>query len=155
MNTQPRPGCFVAHQDAEFRLSAGRVVSVSPWPGEITVVDGCVWLTQRGDPADHVLGPGQRWALSPAQGVVIEAHGSSATVHWQARRQAFAPRVFLVAGGATALRRVADFALAAAGGLDRLRAGFDSLARRAASSASRAQGCINSGDSMACGGAVQ
>lgn len=155
MNAQSSPGHFMARQDAGFRLCAGRAVSVGPWPGDITVVAGRVWLTQCGDPADHLLEPGQRWSLGAAQGVVIEAHGPGATVHWQDRHQAFAARVFLAAGGAAGLRLVAEAARVLADGLDRPRAGFDSLARSAASSARRAQGCMNCGDSMACGGTVQ
>ena len=142
----------MSRHDRGLRLLAGQAVSVGPWPGEIAVVDGRVWLTRSGDAADHVLETGQRWRTSAAQRVVIESEGRGATVRWQPLPQAFARRVFAAVGGAAALRLLAGLARALAVGL---RGGLDALARSAASSANRAQGCMPSGESMACGGTVQ
>ncbi len=144
-----------SRHDRGLRLLSGQAVSVGPWPGEIAVVDGRVWLTRSGDAADHVLESGQRWRTSAAQHVVIESEGQGATVRWQPLPQAFARRVLAAVGGAAALRLLAGVAGALVAGLDRLRDALDSLARRAASSAKRAQGCMPSGESMACGGTVQ
>jgi hypothetical protein len=144
-----------ARRQRGLRLMAGQAVSVGPWPGEIAVVDGRVWLTRSGDAADHVLEAGQRWRTTAAQHVVIESEGQDATVRWQPLPQPFARRVFAGVGGSAALRLLAGAAGTLVVGLDRLRAGLDNLARSAAASANRAQGCMASGESMACGGTVQ
>jgi hypothetical protein len=67
------------------RLLGGQVVRVESWPGELTVVDGRVWLTRRGDGDDHVLGSGQHMVLSGDEDVLLEAWDTAAgaTVRWQ------------------------------------------------------------------------
>ena len=127
------------------RLIGGQIVRVAPWPGELTVVDGRVWLTRRGDNDDHVLDGGQRIALAGNAEALVEAWDArvGATVRWLPAPQAL-PRGGLVV---VARRMVC--------GLRALAWRFVATARRAASSASRAQGRICSGDSMACGGTVQ
>ena len=67
----------------------------------------------------------------------------AATVRWNPRRQSFVGVLF-----AAPLR-----GLAFAAGL--MATGFAALARSAASMASRAQGCISTGDSMASSGALK
>ena len=116
-------------------LAPGEARRVGAGAGEITVLRGRVWLTGRCGPADDgdvVLSPGDTLRLGDAQGAVIESwrRGEGAELRWQPRAQR---------GG------LAGFAGAF----------FAALARTAASSASRAQGCISAGDSMASSGAVK
>jgi hypothetical protein len=139
------------------RLAAGQAIQVGPWPGELTVVDGRVWLTRRGDAADHVLQPGQRLRLDGGAGVVIESwdRGAPAAVHWQPQAQDRLRVALLAPTLAGALLLLADLAARVTRGLGAATLRFEAVARKAASSARRAQGCIHIGDSMACGGTVQ
>jgi hypothetical protein len=127
------------------RVDSGQALQFGHLGGDLTVVDGRVWLTRDGDPGDHVIEPGQRVRLGLAERAVIEpaVTGTTVTVHWIPRRQAFLGALL-----AEPLRRLA----LAAGWLA---AGFAALARSAAASASRAQGCISGADSMACSGALK
>jgi hypothetical protein len=86
---------------AQRRVLCGQVERVAGGPGELTVVDGRVWVTRRGDRDDHVLGAGQRITLSRADAALLEAWDAQAgaTVCWQP-----APR----AGLAAAARRLAS-----------------------------------------------
>lgn len=116
-------------------LAPGEARRVGAGAGELTVLRGRVWLTGRCGPADGsdvVLSPGDSLRLADAQGAVIESwrRGEGAEVRWQPRVQRAG-----LAGFAGAF--------------------FAALARTAASSASRAQGCISAGDSMASSGAVK
>lgn len=56
------------------RLSGGQVSAIGRRPGRggasLQVRSGQVWVTQAGDPCDHILGPGERW----------ESHGRGTTV---------------------------------------------------------------------------
>ncbi len=116
-----------------------------PVPGELTVRSGCVWLTRRGDLDDHVLSAGQHLALAPGDDVVVDRwrRDSPALWDWQPARVPVGGRY-----RAVVLRAVARGLRGAAGALA-------ALARNAAAMASRAQGCISAGDSMASSGAVQ
>ena len=121
--------------NAVLSLAPGQARRVGLGAGEITVLRGRVWLTGECGDADQVLSPGQSLRLNDAQAVVVEAwgRGEGATLRWQPRRpllQGLPPRSF--AG-----------------------AFFAALARSDASSASRAQGCIKAGDSIASSGAVK
>jgi len=121
--------------NAVLSIGPGEARRVGQGAGEITVLRGRVWLTgECGDP-DQILSPGQSLRVHDAQAVVIEAwdRGEGASVRWQPRR----PRL-----QGLPLRGLAG-------------AFFAALARSAASSASRAQGCIKAGDSMASSGAVK
>lgn len=135
--------------EATQRLLAGCAVSVSPASGELTVVDGRVWLTRRNDLADHVLERGQRLQLQAGDAAVVEgwSRDGDAVVHWQPRSQGRLRAPFLAAGRTVGLRVLAGLALAARR--------LEAWARSAASSASRAHGRISAGESMACGGTVQ
>jgi Protein of unknown function (DUF2917) len=139
------------------QLVAGQALQLSPWPGELAVIDGRVWLTRLGDSTDHVLETGQGLRLARGEGAVIEAWqpAAGATVRWTSAPQA-RPRVpFLTAATANVLALLAGLSARAARGLAAAASRFEAWARKAASSAKRAQRCIHVGDSMACGGTVQ
>ena len=146
LGTDPQRG----RRDTDRLLLGGEVLRIESWPGQLTVVDGRVWLTRRGDGNDHVLHGGQHIAVSGRDGVVLEAwDGAGATVRWQPAAQALPRAGFAPAAWPAGVMRRFALGLAAAAGR------FAAAARNAASSASRAQGRICSGESMACGGTVQ
>lgn len=134
------------------RLAAGQLLRLGEWPGELTVVDGRVWLTRPGDPDDHVLAAGQRFRLGRS-GALVEAwdREAGAEVRWTPQPRGRR----LVAALAGVLGWAAAFARRAAAGLDRVGRGFEAAARSVASSASRPQGRIASAESIACAGTVQ
>ena len=138
-------------------LTAGQAIQLSPGPGELTVIDGRVWLTRRGELDDLVLRPGQRLHLDGGAGAVIEAwdRDGGAAVRWQAQAQPRPRADFLAPVLAGALDLLAGLAAGVARGLGAATLRFEAVARKAASSAKRAQGSIPVGDSMACGGTVQ
>jgi hypothetical protein len=118
--------------------------------GVLTVVAGRVWLSRAGDPDDHVLGSGHQIRLQRAEEAVIEPwhRGEPSRLLWRADPQP--PRWRGLAASALAtLRRAPRFGLGAA--LTRL----VDRARNAASSASRAQGSIKAGESIASCGALK
>jgi hypothetical protein len=118
-------------------------------PAWLTALGGRLWVTRDGDPNDYVLEPGQRIAVGRGDQVTVGAwqDGESAQWTWtpaaKLARYGFLRAVVALAFGAAAraLRGAAD--------------GFAALARRAASIARRAQGCISCGDSIASAGTVQ
>lgn len=118
-------------------------------PAWLTSLAGSVWVTRSGDPDDYVLQAGDRLALSRGEQVTVSALDMDTPALWDWH---FAParspqrRVRdVVASGFVFVARV----------LERVAAGLAALARSAASMASRAQGCIKAGDSMASAGTVQ
>ena len=117
MNTQ---------KSQNVRLVRGEVARLAVGGGQLTVTDGEIWLTRRGDAVDHVLRAGQSFRLGADQDAVIETWLGSpaAAVRWVPRHRTLAAR--LVASG---LRRAA--------------ATFALLARQAAAVADRAQGAIS------------
>lgn len=127
------------------RLAPGQALRLGRLGGELTAVDARVWLTRDGDLGDHFVEPGERVRLAVGENAVIEPArtGASATVRWNPRRQSFVGAL-----AADPLRGLAFVAGLAA-------TGFAALARSAAASASRAQGCISGGDSMASSGALK
>ena len=127
------------------RLATGEALHLGRLGGDLVVVDGRVWLTRDGDLGDHVVEPGQRIRLAVNDNAVIESAetGATATVHWYPRRQSYFGALV-----EEPLRGLAFLTGMAA-------RGFVALARSAAASASRAQGCINGGDSMASSGALK
>ena len=139
MNSQ----CQLFH-DGTFQLHA-QAVPLGRLGGDLTVLDGSVWLTRDGDLGDHVIEPGQRVRVGIAEHAVIESARSdrSVTVRWNPRRQSFFGALLT-----EPLRGLAFLAGLAA-------RGFATLARSAAASASRAQGCISGGDSIASSGALK
>ena len=128
-----------------FQVRSGEAARLGPRGGELIVLAGQVWLTRDSDLGDHFIDPGTRVRLSARDHAVIEAAhaGDAVTVRWAPRRQAFLGALL-----AEPLRGLAFLAGGAA-------AGFAALARSAAASASRAQGCISGGDSIASSGALK
>lgn len=153
MNLQDFAVAAKGRVERRERLVAGELLRVGPWPGELRVIDGRVWLTRTGDPDDHVLQPGDRLLLERGRDALVESWdpAEGATVQWVPQPR---PRVF-AALAAAALDRLAVWSGDLARGLEGFRARLDAAARNAASSASRAQGRICSAESMACGGTVQ
>ena len=157
MNSQIHRSPKTLRQGTPFMLLVGQAVPVSPWPGELTVVDGRVWMTRQGDLQDHLLEPGRSVRLEPHAGAVIEpwAAGASATVQWRRLPQPIRLPGFVAAALALGLRGLAGLAGATAVALRGAETGLAALARKAASSARRAQVCISAGDSMASSGALK
>lgn len=118
-----------------WTVPAGRAQRMARGDGVLTVLEGRVWVTGRGDCEDHVIGAGERLQMRAAEQVVVEPwdRGQGAVLQWQPR------------GRAAQGLRWRDLAGAA----------WAALARSAASSANRAQGCISTGDSMASSGALK
>ena len=128
-----------------LRLSAGHAQQLGRLGGELTVVEGRLWLTRDNDLGDHVYEPGQRVRLAVGENGVIESvnRQQQVVVRWRARRQSFVGALL-----AEPLRGLAFLTGLAATGLA-------ALARKAADSACRAQGSISGGDSMASSGALK
>ena len=140
MNTQ-----FQVFHGGTFQMHSGDATHLGRLGGELTVIEGRLWLTRDGDLGDHFVEPGQRVRLSVGENAVIEpAHsGETVSLRWQPRRQSFVGAVL-----AEPLRGLAFLAGVAA-------RGFATLARSAAESACRAQGSISGGDSVASSGALK
>jgi len=136
-----------------LHLPPGQTAILGGRRGELTVLDGRVWLTRQGEFADHVLERGATVSVGWAERAVVESweRDRSATVRWRPIERHAAGQA-LLAGG---LRGLAALAFGVAALLARAEAGFAALARSAASSARRAQGCITAGDSMASSGALK
>jgi hypothetical protein len=110
---------------------------------------GRVWVTRAGDLEDYVLDAGERLALARGDRVAVGAWSEGQPALWDWTPMLPARRYRLLRDAAAGA-----FGLAARG----LRAGADALAalaRSAAATACRAQGCIRAGDSMASAGTVQ
>jgi Protein of unknown function (DUF2917) len=150
MNTQTASN---RSQASELHLAPGQPAFVGRGAGELTVLAGRVWLTRHGDLADHVLARGARVSIDWAERAVVESweRDQAATLQWQPVVRHAPTQAFWVGG----LRGLAFLAGGVAFGLARAEAGFAALARSAASSARRAQGCISAGDSMASSGALK
>jgi len=118
--------------DGVWTLQGGTARHLGLGSGELSVVRGRIWVTGQGDGQDQVISSGERLRLRDSQDVVIEAwdRGEAALVRWQPRVHGFGLRGL--------------FGLV-----------FAALARKAASSASLAQGSIKVGDSMASCGALK
>ena len=128
-----------------LRIEAGHSVHLGRLGGELSVLQGRVWLTRDGDLGDHLVEPGQRVRLAVGEHGVVESVDAdrSAVFRWNPRRQTFVGAVL-----AEPLRGLAFLTGVAA-------RAFAALARKAADSACRAQGSISAGDSMASPGALK
>ena len=126
-------------------LASGEALHLGRLGGELTVVQGELWLTRDGDLGDHFVEAGQRLRLGVNENAVVEPSrtGARAILRWSPRRQSFVGALL-----AEPLRGLAFLAGRAAHG-------FAALARSAAASASRAQGRISTGDSMTSSGALE
>lgn len=122
MNTQLDKGPFTALDRLGERLMPGQARRVGRGIGELTVLAGRIWITGHHNGEDRVLDAGQRLPLDRAENVVIESFEPG-----QPARAAWRPR-------AGKLQRLGVRALA--GAL------LAALARKAAPSASRPQGCM-------------
>lgn len=137
-------------EQGAWQLHEGRAATLRPTlAGALTVRSGRVWVTHDALPGDWVLEAGQSLRLRRGDQAVVEDWDARqpATLEWQ-------PDLSLVqrARLGWAWRTLADGADALARGLDGL--ADWARARSAAPSASRAQGSMKSGASMAsCGGA--
>lgn len=98
-----------------WHLEAGRAERLAAGAGELMVVQGRVWVTARGDAADHVLGRGERLRLAGGTEVVVEPwdRKQGAVLRWAPEGRAHGLRLRAALAGF-----------------------FAALARRAASSAS-------------------
>jgi hypothetical protein len=145
MNTHSELNTSRAKANTTLALATGQAIHLGRLGGELTVLEGRVWLTRDSDLGDHRVEAGERLRLAVGENAVIEPWdaGHAVSVQWKPRRQGFFGAVL-----AEPLRALA-WALGALAG------GFSALARSAAASASRAQGCISGGDSMASSGAVK
>lgn len=131
-------------RNSVLRLTTGQALQLGRLGGELTVIEGRVWLTRDNDLGDLVFEPGQRVRLAVGEhGVVESLDHRTAVFRWNPRRQTFLGAVF-----AAPLAGLAFLTGAAARGLA-------TLARSAAESACRAQGSISAGDSMASSGALK
>lgn len=127
------------------RLTAGQALQLGHLGGELTVLEGRIWLTRDNDLGDFVYERGQRVRLAVGEHGVVESLDADrpAVFRWNPRRQTFLGAVL-----AEPLRGLAFLTGAVA-------RGFAALARSAAESACRAQGSISTGDSMASSGALK
>ena len=146
MNAQlTRTPLHAASAAATRRIEPHQAVHLGRLGGELTVVEGRVWLTRDGDLGDHVVEPGQRVRLAVNDNAVISPwhSGEGVVMRWNPRRQGLFGAVFAgpLLGLAFATRLLAG--------------GFAALARSAAASASRAQGCISGADSIASSGTLK
>ena len=136
-------------------LASGQALTLGRGAGELSVLDGRVWVTRKDDLGDHVLEAGRSIRFGANAGLVIEAWDQAATVQWQRLAQPLRLPAFVVGGLAAGLRGLATGAGAAAAALRGAEGGLADLARKAAASARRAQFCISGGDSMASSGALK
>ncbi len=116
------------------QLAAGQALHLGRLGGELSVIEGRVWLTRDGDLGDHVVEAGERIRLAIDDNAVIEAvhAGEVIRLHWNPRRQSLVGAVLV-----EPLRGIAYLAGLAA-------SGFAVLARHAREHACRAQGRIAS-----------
>jgi len=136
--------------DGALRLQAGQA-------GWLQVEAGRVWLTRDGGGADEVLDAGACLALGRGERVVAEPWraGQPVRLRWRIGAQAGAACAD-VQPLAVRPRPLAGWAFAAAArGLRGLALRLVAAARSAEARASRAQGCMPAGDSMASSGALQ
>ena len=126
-------------------IDAGSAWQLERLGGELNVVEGRLWLTRDGDLGDHLVEAGERVRIGIDERAVVGSWDDCAplVVRWSPRRQSLFGALL-----AEPLRGLAFLLGLAAGG-------FATLARSAAASASRAQGCIAGTDSMASSGALK
>lgn len=151
---------MLAEQPRHLHLS-GALRLQARSAGWLRVQRGQVWLTRDGGADDHVLDRGEQFWLQAGDGLVIEPWkaGGSAQLAWAvgseaghgglAQRPVLRPAARREAGAAGAV--LLAFAAVLRGAAGRLLA----AARSAEAMASRPQGSIRAGDSIASCGAAQ
>jgi Protein of unknown function (DUF2917) len=152
MNAHSPLSSTLTRANTTLALATGQAMHLGRLGGELTVLEGRVWLTRDSDLGDHPVEAGERLRLAVGDNAVIEPWdaGHAVRVQWKPRRQGFFGAVV-----AEPLRALAWALGAVARGLRAGAGGFSALARSAAASASRAQGCISGGDSIASSGALK
>lgn len=122
--------------------------------GWLDVAEGRVWITRDGDGADHVLGAGERLWLGRGERVLAEPwrQGRATRLAWR-RPAAGEPQPRL--RRAPAVGWAAPLLRSTAGLLRGVALRLLAAARSADAMASRSQGCIAGGDSIASSGALQ
>ena len=128
------------HETQEFR---------SPREACLRVLGGQVWITRVGDPDDHVLTQGQSLAVGRGERLWLSAWQPGQSAQWDIEPAARPARYALLRAALALVLGVVVRALRGAA------AGLEALARSAASTANRAQGCIKAGDSIASAGQLQ
>jgi hypothetical protein len=78
-----REGCPSSAQSRW--LPPGTAIHLGQRPGELTVLEGCAWLTRGEDLADYILLPGEHVRLARAHRAVIEsaAKGQGLSYCWR------------------------------------------------------------------------
>ncbi len=133
----------------EQRLMRDAQRVVARRPAWLVARSGVLWVTRSGELEDHVLRRGQRMSVARGDDVVVQSWYLELPAAWGWEPiAAAAPQGLRRALPAWAWARVAAVLRGAAKGLA-------ALARSAAAKASRAQGCISCGDSIASAGTVQ
>lgn len=140
----------IAARAGTFLLTSGHAMSLKPQRASVLRINcGAAWVTVQRTGCDHVMQAGEQLHIERGDHVVIESlHAGHVKLDWQA-----APCALSVAAQAW-LQALRDLRGAAALLSRGLGGGFKALALTAHSSASRAQGRMASGESMASSGAV-
>lgn len=61
-----------------FNIGARKTARLAKAAGKsIRCIDGAIWLTQEGDPLDHILKAGDSFTVGRDSGVVLSAFGDS------------------------------------------------------------------------------
>ena len=124
-------------------------------PAWLMAIGTHLWVTRHGDPDDHVLAPGERLAVACGERLVVGPWSPGERPGWVWQSRGGAGGQARDAHGYRWRRLPDALRGVAARGLRAAAAGLAALARSAAAMASRAQGCIRAGDSIASAGTVQ
>ncbi len=148
-SVQASPACIAAGAGT-FLLTSGHAMSLKPvQASSLRIHCGTAWVTVQRTGIDHVLQAGEQLRFQRGDHVVIESlHAGHVKLDWQTAPCA------LSKAAQTWLQALRDLRGAAALLSRGLGGGFKALALTAHSSASRAQGRMASGESMASSGAV-
>ena len=140
----------IAASAGTFLITSGHAMSLKPQQRSLLRINcGMAWVTVQRTGQDHVLRADAQLQLERGDHVVIESlHAGPVKLDWQT-----VPCALSVAAQAR-LQALRDLRGAAALLARGLAGGFKALALTAHSSASRAQGRMASGESMASSGAV-
>jgi Protein of unknown function (DUF2917) len=140
----------ISQRAGTFLLTSGHAMSLKPQQTSMLRINcGTAWVTLARTGQDHMLRAGEQLIALRGDHVVVESlHAGHVKLDWQA-----APCGLSLAAQA-GLQALRDLRGAAALLTRGLAGGFKALALTAHSNASRAQGRMASGESMASSGAV-
>jgi hypothetical protein len=143
------PACIAARAGT-FLLTSGHAMSLKPRHSSLLRINcGTAWVTVQRTGQDHVLRADEQLHIERGDHVVIESlHAGHVKLDWQT------VPCGLSLAAQTRLQALRDLRGAAVLLTRGLAGGFKALALTAHSSASRAQGRMASGESMASSGAV-